>query len=107
MTECRDCHLKNLEWGKTKDGKPMLYEVRRIPHFAVCKAKTRQGKVPGAAKNGSRGPSVPGKPGFKGALGLLIDMNYKRAEAKELLRDIPEGPAETMVLAALKRKGEE
>ncbi len=100
---CRDCG----EPIQFLEGDRRPYDLTPRVHYAnpVHIAAKRQGKAPSAAQNGSRGPSVPGKPAFKVALELLIDMQYKKAEAKELLRDIPEGEPTDMVLAALKRKG--
>lgn len=93
---CRDCG-KECVWGKTKAGARILYDLGP-PHFVRCLAKN--GVKPKKAPSG-------GHPLTKAeeASVMLREMGYK--DAKDLLRDIPEGEPADMVLAALKRKGGE
>ncbi len=99
MTECRECgQTEDLEWGTTKAGKPILMQVRRVPHFAFC-AVRKTGAKP------KRESHVRVKPIVAEAAKLLKDMQYTATEATDMLRDIPEGPPEEMIIAALKRKG--
>ena len=95
---CRDCGLsEDLEWGKTKAGKPILMQVRRIPHLVLCPAKKNGAKPKRAARAAPDAIAESAK--------LLRDMNYTKAEAEAMLKDIPEAEPEDMVLAAITKKG--
>ncbi len=102
MPECQACgKTENLEMGETTTGKPMLLEIRRVPHFAVCPkngAKPKKAK-PGHAKTVARDAVAE-------SAKLLRDMNYTKAEAADMLKDIPEAAPEDMVLAAITKMGE-
>jgi hypothetical protein len=101
---CRDCgRAEDLEWGKTKAGKPILMQRRLVPHFALCPAH-----IAAVRKNGAPARRQSRKSGDSPApyaAKLLRDMNYTKAEAADMLRDVPEGEPEAMVLAALTRMG--
>lgn len=44
MAECRYCAATNVRWGSTKDGRPILIEIREVPHFILCKKAPRPSK---------------------------------------------------------------
>ena len=43
MPTCNRCKSTSVVWGKTKAGKPMLYEAS-TPHFIYCSARPKASK---------------------------------------------------------------
>lgn len=95
MPECRDCHKKRLVWVTSAAGRHVLYELG-APHFVRCPNKNGEADyVPAYSENAQI------------AIQALQTLDYLARDAKKMLEDIPEGEPDAMVLAALKRKGEE
>ncbi len=92
-SKCRDCGKKRLVWVTASNGQNVLYELGP-PHFVRCPNKDGPGDYQAAHSENA----LVAIEALRG-LGLLM------REAKELLKDIPEGEPTDMVLAALKKKG--
>jgi hypothetical protein len=100
---CRDCG-KECVWGKTKDGKPILYDLGP-PHFVRC-----------PAKNGATAQRQPSKSPLGGAtdeaVTALRSLGYLKREAVAMLARVPAaviaaGDVAQIVTEALKGKGGE
>ncbi len=109
MTKCHACGLtEGLETAYTKDGKPYLMQVRRIPHLVLCPAKKNEAKP-------KRAKLVRVKPIVAEAAKMLVEgQKLEPEEAEQLVLGVlvHSAPGEmedaaTLAVAALKRKGEE
>lgn len=104
MTECRDCGLaEDLEWGETKAGKPILMEIRRVPHFAICPAK----------KNGATARRQPRKSGDSPATEAALEaltgkpprgLGFKVREAKGMVERVPAAVIDARDVAEIVRE---
>jgi hypothetical protein len=99
---CRDCGKKRLVWVTTDNGEDVLYELG-APHFVHC---------PATRKNGAKAPRQPRKSGdspateaHELAVAGLMALRYKVTEARDMLKDIPEGEPAEMVKRALQKMG--
>jgi hypothetical protein len=94
LPDCRDCGKKRLVWVETSKGH-VLYELG-APHFVRCPNKNGAADyVPAYSENALT------------AIEALRRLEILERDAKKMLEGVPEGEPADMVLAALKRKGEE
>lgn len=93
---CQACGSTDVAVRMGKNGKPYLIDTRR-PHF--CPKRPKNGAKPKKAKLPAASPER------ELAVAGLMALQYKVTEAKEMLKDIPEGKPNHMVLAALRKKG--
>jgi hypothetical protein len=96
--KCRDCG----ESIQFLDGDKRPYDLTPRIHYAnkIHIAAVRKNGAPTRRQSRKSGDS-PAPYAAK----LLRDMNYTKAEAADMLKDIPEGAPEDMVLAALTKMG--
>jgi hypothetical protein len=107
MTTCRECGeaIQFLPHPKTGKSTPYDDPLPPPPNHYQSKAHIDATRKNGAKPRKGQASGPPDQVGEAGK--LLRDMNYTKAEAAEMLKDIPEAAPEAMVLAALTRMGAE
>lgn len=97
--KCRDCGSVDVVWGTGKNGRPVLYDTKRL-HWIGCKKRPKKDAGPACA---AAVVALSGKP--------PNGLGYKVREAKEMVGEVPadviaRSEVAEIVTWALKRKGE-
>jgi hypothetical protein len=103
-SNCRDCG----EPIQFLDGDKRPYDLTPRIHYAnpAHIAVTRKAEGRALVRSVVAKSAKPSEARELAVAGLMA-LRYKVAEARDMLKDIPEGPPETMVLAALTKMGAE
>lgn len=110
MTKCRDCKEPIQFLPHPKTGKDTPYDDPLPPppnHYQSKAHRDAKKESQNGQKPAKVAKSAKDSPERELAVAGLMALRYKVTEAKEMLKDVPEGEPDVMVRAALKRKGAE